>query len=100
MTLVRLPPERLAEASAVLARAFRDDPAWSWVLPDPRRRATLLPWLFQVGFEIAEGEIWATEGEVLGVARWLPPGGPVVRVGAMLRGLLTTSVRLREAPGR
>ena len=31
----------LGEASAVLARAFHDDPAWSWVLPDPRRRIVL-----------------------------------------------------------
>ena len=54
MEIVRLRHDQLAEASAVLARAFQDDPAWSWVIPDPRRRAVLLPWLFKLGFEVTD----------------------------------------------
>lgn len=100
MTTVRLSSEQLGEASIVLARAFQDDPAWSWVLPNPRRRASLLPWLFQTGFEIADAEVWTTEGEIRGVARWLPPGQPNVHVGAMLRALVTTPLRVREATNR
>jgi len=100
MDVVRLPTERLGEASAVLARAFHDDPAWSWVLPNPRRRAALLPWLFQTGFEIAEAEVWTTDGEILGVARWLPPGQPHVHLTAMLRALVATPIRVREATNR
>ena len=100
MTTVRLSSEQLGEASTVLARAFQDDPAWSWVLPNPRRRASLLPWLFQTGFEIADAEVWTTEGEIRGVARWLPPGEPNVHVGAMLRALVTTPLRVREATNR
>jgi len=42
MEVVRLEPGQLTEASAVLARAFQDDPAWSWVLPNARRRASML----------------------------------------------------------
>jgi len=98
--VVRLPPERLAEASAVLARAFQDDPAWRWVLPDERRRAQLLPWLFRMGFEVSEAQVWANPGEVRGVARWLPPGRPVVHVGAMLRAVVTTPLRVREGTTR
>jgi ribosomal protein S18 acetylase RimI-like enzyme len=98
--LVRLSVDRLAEASAVLARAFHDDPAWSWVLPNPRRRAALLPWLFQTGFEIADAEVWTTDGDLLGVARWMPPGRPNVHVPAMLRALVTTPLRVREATNR
>jgi ribosomal protein S18 acetylase RimI-like enzyme len=98
--IVRLPPERLREASAVLARAFQDDPAWGWVLPNPRRRAALLPWLFFTGFEIADAEVWSTAGEILGVARWLPPGRPHVHVSAMLRALVATPLRVREATNR
>jgi ribosomal protein S18 acetylase RimI-like enzyme len=100
MEVVRLIPERLDEASAVLARAFHDDPAWSWVLPNPRRRAALLPWLFQTGFEVTEAQIWTTPGDVRGIARWLPPGRPVVHVGPMLRALVATPLRVREATPR
>jgi ribosomal protein S18 acetylase RimI-like enzyme len=100
VTTVRLSSDQLGEASAVLARAFQDDPAWSWVLPNPHRRASLLPWLFQTGFEIADAQVWTTEGEIRGIARWLPPGRPNVHVGAMLRALVTTPLRVREATNR
>jgi len=100
VTTVRLSWDQLREASVVLARAFQDDPAWSWVLPNARRRASLLPWLFQSGFEIADAEVWTTEGEIRGVARWMPPGQPNVHVGAMLRALVATPLRVREATNR
>jgi ribosomal protein S18 acetylase RimI-like enzyme len=100
VNVVRLPAGRLGEASAMLARAFQDDPAWSWVLPNDARRAVLLPWLFRMGFEIADADVWTTEGEIVGVARWLPPGKPPVHVGAMLRALVATPLRLREATSR
>ena len=100
MEVVRLPADRLGEASALLARAFQDDPAWAWVLPNPQRRAVLLPWLFQTGFEIADAQVWSTEGALRGVARWLPPGKPEVHVGAMLRALIATPLRVRESTNR
>ncbi|HZO96074.1 MAG TPA: GNAT family N-acetyltransferase [Gaiellaceae bacterium] len=100
MEVVRLPRERVGEASALLARAFQDDPAWGWVFPNARRRAALLPWLFELGFEIADADVWTTAGELLGVARWLPPGRPNVHVGAMLRALVATPLRAREATSR
>lgn len=89
-----------AEASAMLARAFQDDPAWEWVLPNSKRRAALLPWLFQVNFEVAEAQAWITAGEIDGCARWLPPGRPQIHVGAMLRALVATPLRVREATSR
>ncbi|MFZ1881547.1 MAG: hypothetical protein WAU41_15490, partial [Gaiellaceae bacterium] len=89
MEVVRLEPGRLGEASDMLARAFHDDPAWTWLIPDDERRRRLLPWLFRVGFEVTAAEIWATAGEVRGAARWLPPGRPAMRVGATLRALVT-----------
>jgi ribosomal protein S18 acetylase RimI-like enzyme len=94
MQVVRLEHERLGEASDVLARAFLDDPAWLWLIPDAERRARLLPWLFRIGFEVTVAEVYATPGEVRGAARWLPPGRPVMRVGATLRALVTTPLRL------
>ena len=100
MKVVRLRSEQLGEASAVLARAFHDDPAWTWVIPDSRRRATLLPWLFKLGFEVTDADVWTTPGPVLGAARWLPPGRPGLRLPSALYAFVATPLRLREATGR
>jgi ribosomal protein S18 acetylase RimI-like enzyme len=98
--IVRLRDDQLAEASAVLGRAFHDDPAWSWVLRNARHRARLLPWLFEMGFRMTEAELWTTAGPVLGCARWLPPGRPHVNGGAAARALLQTPFRVRTATRR
>jgi ribosomal protein S18 acetylase RimI-like enzyme len=98
--VVRLRPDQLAEAAAVLARAFQDDPAWTWVLPDAARRAALLPWLFRLSFEITEADLWTTPGRVRGAARWLPPGRAHMRVAVGLRAFVATPLRLREATSR
>jgi ribosomal protein S18 acetylase RimI-like enzyme len=97
MHVVRLADNRTDEASEVLARAFHTDPAWVWLFPDERRRAKVLPWLFRVGFAVTAADVYATEGEVLGAARWLPPGRPPMRVGPTLRALVTTPLRLGSA---
>lgn len=97
MEVVRLDPERLADASAVLARAFQDDPAWVWLIPDAERRRRLLPWLFRIGFDVTAADVWTTAGLIRGAARWLPPGRPPMRVGPMLKALVTTPFRLGSA---
>ena len=81
----------------MLARAFQDDPAWVWLIPDAERRARLLPWLFRVGFDVTAADVYATPGEVRGAARWLAPGRPAMRVGPTLRALVTTPLRLGVA---
>ena len=100
MDVVRLRDDQIDEASAVLSRAFVDDPAWVWLLPDRERRERTLPWLFRVGFEVTDADVWTTGGAVRGCARWLPPGRPAMRVGPTLRALVSTPLRLREATGR
>lgn len=84
----------------MLARAFADDPAWEWVLPNARRRQALLPWLFRIAFDVTEAETWTTAGPMTGCSRWLPPGRTQIHVGPMLRALLATPLRLREATAR
>ena len=96
---------QIDEASQMLARAFQDDPAWHWVLPNARRRAALLPWLFRVNFEVTEAEVWTdstseTDGSGMRAARWLAPGRPQIHVGPMLRALVATPLRAREATSR
>ena len=97
MEIVRLERSRLADASAVLARAFQNDPAWVWLIPDENRRGRLLPWLFRTGYDITVGDMYAPAGDVLGVARWLPPGRAAIRVGPTLRALVATRLRLGAA---
>ena len=99
MEIVRLERDRLGEASDVLARAFADDPAWTWLFPDAERRRRILPWLFRIGFDVTTADVWATAGDVRGAARWLPPGRPPMRVGPTLRALVTTPFRLGTATG-
>jgi ribosomal protein S18 acetylase RimI-like enzyme len=100
MDVVRLAPAHIDEVSAMLARAFQDDPAWSWVVPSPSRRAALLPWLFRVNFDVTEAEVWTTAGDPEGCARWLAPGRPRIHMGAMLKALVATPLRVREATSR
>jgi ribosomal protein S18 acetylase RimI-like enzyme len=97
MDVVRLDDSRLGEASDVLARAFQDDPAWVWLIPDDERRRRLLPWLFRVGFDVTAADVWTTSGTVRGAARWLPPGRPPMRVGPTLKALVTTPLKLGSA---
>lgn len=99
MDVERIDSGRLGEASDVLARAFHDDPAWVWLVPDPERRRRLLPWLFRVGFDVTAADVYATRGRVLGAARWLPPGRAAVRIGPTLRALATTPFKLGAATG-
>lgn len=81
----------------MLARAFHDDPAWTWLIPDDERRRRVLPWLFRVGFDVTAADVWTTSGRLRGAARWLPPGRPAMRVGPALRALVATPFRLGAA---
>ena len=95
--VVRIDRDRLGEASDVLARAFVDDPAWVWLVPDAAKRARLLPWLFRVGFDVTAADVYVTPGRVLGAARWLPPGRPPMRIGATLKAIASTPFKLGAA---
>ena len=86
----------------MLARAFQDDPAWSWVAPGRRagvRRCCR--WLFRLGFELIEAELWTTP-ERDARLRALAAAGPAGRrmSAPMLRALVATPLRLREATSR
>jgi len=74
----------IAEA---LARAFFDDPVFSWVLRDDPRRMRPL----RSGFELFLRRVWLDEHETyttaaaVGAAVWEPPGAWKVGVGEQLR---------------
>jgi GNAT superfamily N-acetyltransferase len=69
----------IPEMSAMLARAFEDDPVWRWLLPDPSRRAKHLPGFFSVlarHHHLASGGVQAArrDGTIGAAALWDPPG--------------------------
>jgi ribosomal protein S18 acetylase RimI-like enzyme len=81
----------LVEVSAVLGRAFLDDPAMTWMMPDDAERERRLPLFFQATARhehLRFGTIDAVleQGVVRGAALWKPPGGQRT---PWLRGLLS-----------
>ncbi len=66
--------------AAVLAAAFHADPVFEWVLPDPARRAAVLPRFFALTVDALahHDDTWTTGRPVLGAALWVPSGQPAV----------------------
>ena len=64
----------VTQLAAVLARAFHDDPAFSWGVPDERKRARHGPRYFELTLnqDLPKGEVWTT-GDRQAVAIWAPP---------------------------
>jgi ribosomal protein S18 acetylase RimI-like enzyme len=66
-----------AVADAV-ARGFQDNEIWSWVIPDDRRRARLLPRVYRARIRhlyLPRGVAYTTP-DAVGGALWIPPGQP------------------------
>jgi ribosomal protein S18 acetylase RimI-like enzyme len=80
VTPVRLPPERLGEAAAVMGRAVMDDPLFVALLPDAQQRVSGVPMMMEMFLRIglAHGEVWVTPPPIRGVACWLPPAHPTI----------------------
>jgi GNAT superfamily N-acetyltransferase len=82
-----------------MARAFHDDPAWAWVIPEAERRRRVLPALFTAGLrlESMRGNIVrSTDGA--GVAIWVPPESPrPTRAQILGSGLPFAPYRLRRS---
>jgi ribosomal protein S18 acetylase RimI-like enzyme len=73
---VRLAEGQVAASGAVLARAFADDPFFTYVLSDPVERERLLPLLMDAWtrYGLLFGEVYVTAGPVEASAIWLAPG--------------------------
>ena len=73
--VTQLVAPQIEEAGEVLGRAFFDDPATIYVLPDEAKRADPLTW-FMTGttrYGHLYGEVNTTAAKVEGAAIWLPP---------------------------
>lgn len=103
VALLRIGGGQSVRVTALLARAFQDDPMMAFVFPDARRRARSLPRLIglNVRYAVRYGEVYATPG-MEGAALWLPPGhaqvsiGGMLRVGALMAPLTVSWVALRR----
>jgi ribosomal protein S18 acetylase RimI-like enzyme len=94
--LQRLTQQQLAQATAMIGRAFHKDPLSIYVYPDEAERARRLPLMFNIALRYAlrYGEVTTTP-EIAGAACWLPPGQVNVSVWQMLRvGALTTGLKM------
>lgn len=100
--------DQLPRASEVLGRAFRNDPALRFLVPEDARRASLAPSLLggMARYCWLYGEVYATT-DLEGIACWLPPGEPLpgfsprALVRVFRAGLLANVPRLgREGLGR
>lgn len=100
--VIKLPANRLAEASAVLARGFAENPNFVDLFSDERARARALPSLQReclrdaLGF----GHVYAAtlRGVLVGVAAWLPPGGFPLSPMRQLRATPAMARVLAAAP--
>ncbi|HEY0839005.1 MAG TPA: GNAT family N-acetyltransferase [Vulgatibacter sp.] len=94
--IVNLEPARVQTIASSMARAFASEPNFEFVLPDPARRAAVLPWIF--GRSVAAlagrlGEAFTTEaGE--GGAFWIAPGRKVGALDAIRAGMLEVPFRM------
>lgn len=76
---MELPPTLDAAAASLLGRAFAEDPAFAWVLPEEATRAAKLTWLASRLLRLtrqAGGRVDATDEAPSAVALWLPIDGP------------------------
>lgn len=100
-TTGRATPAQIPAMALVLARAFHDDPAFSWVLRhDPARMPVL-----RAAFELFLRRVWIeheqtyTTASTAGAAVWEPPGAWKTPVGLQLRLLpAIVSVFRRHTP--
>jgi ribosomal protein S18 acetylase RimI-like enzyme len=102
---IEVRPARRSDVPAlagVLARAFQDDPVFSWLQPDPATRAATLPGFFAAmarhhflaggGVEVAE-----STGRIGGATLWNPPGR---KVGSSVREIAAVPAAIRAFRGR
>jgi GNAT superfamily N-acetyltransferase len=62
----------LDRLTAVLTAAFKTDPLWSWVFPDPTDLEVW--WRFCIGSALRYPWVWIA-GDFAAVSVWIPPGG-------------------------
>jgi ribosomal protein S18 acetylase RimI-like enzyme len=95
--MLELRTSQIDEASHMLARAFQDDPAMIYLIPEAIARAEILIHYFRATVRYAHlyGQVFVTPGAVQGIAAWLTPGHTTVTFPRMLRaGMLQVMLKV------
>lgn len=86
VSVAPLRADRISAAGHALAAAFADDPVYRRLVPDSDAREHVLRAILTAGVRDALpfGTVWEarSDGETLGAALWLPPGGFPLTTGA------------------
>ena len=89
--------EDYGRAGRVLGRAFSEDPLWSVLMPEPRRRC--LMFTGTVRMVAAGGGVVETTAGFEGAALWMPPGRKI-GIGAAARSGLAPARWMLRPPWR
>lgn len=83
---IPLTASQINYAATVLARAFFEDPFFTFTLPDGVRRASILPWLFAkiIRYGITHGKVYTTPSKE-GAAIWLGPQKPTLKLAGIIQ---------------
>jgi GNAT superfamily N-acetyltransferase len=87
---------QVKHAATVLARAFYDDPFFTFVLPESIKRIHVLPWLFEktIRYGLRYGKIYTTPS-LDGVSMWLGPKNTTLAlIGTLQTGLFLLPLKL------
>jgi ribosomal protein S18 acetylase RimI-like enzyme len=92
-SVVRLSAEHMGSAAHTLALAFQNDPLYTYVIPEAKKREKELQWLMQkvVLYTMLYGEVYTT-AKFEGVICWLPPGDTELKFTRIVRTGLTAIV--------
>jgi len=100
MASVEILPSSLKDrAVTTLQEAFSTDPMFTWIFPDPSRRARSLQALFRVPVEygLRHGRVTHSD-DGRAVAIWFPPEKQVTAGGMLRAGLLSVPFRIGLGP--
>jgi ribosomal protein S18 acetylase RimI-like enzyme len=104
VAIVPLGAHQLDSAGTVFASSHAEYPSWRHVFPDPRQREQALRVFFTatvrdaLRFRTVEAAV--ADGQVIGIAVWLPPGRFPWSLSRQLRAGPAMLGVLRAAPGR
>jgi ribosomal protein S18 acetylase RimI-like enzyme len=97
---ILLAPGQMRDVGEVLAKAFFDDPHWSWVFPCEARRAQVMPWFMATlaKYCLRHGDAYTTASGVKGAALWMAPGRHAQStIAMMLSGLALVPLKFGPA---
>ena len=94
--LLQLQKSQIRPVSAMLARAFQDDPLNSYFVPDASQRkdTSFYSFEFLVRLGVSYGEVYATSPNLEGAAVWLPPDNRLTLWRVIRNGVFSLCIRM------